>query len=338
MAILSRFDTPGLLDELSEDHRLAWSRMVAGMIDEFTDGQFPQFYNPTVEDTPAGVTPAPIVWPAFPARVLREEGSGAARWDRADSSRREQDEYCEWSVERDDDGKITRITFTTEVPEYWEHAAENDPSLLLELYRRFVDPRVELGDLFDDREEYVRQNPWNRSTEGRLAHLVQNTNNLFAAIALVAQATILREREDGTPVTDRQELVACARLGDPFRNSDPQIAEVVNDAATLGNEVALLDPVGLYLDGLQSAGMETPDGADAAEFWQVERGAPGHAVRASFEVPEGHGFVVGDIKIDGRPIARGAQVADKVRVRIGAVVKPGDHQPVRLRCGVRVGS
>lgn len=329
MAILSHFDTPGRLDELSENHRLAWSRKVAGMIDQFT-GAFPQFYNPTVEDTPAGLTPAAIAWPAFPARVLREEGPGPARWDRADGSRDEQDEYCEWSVERGDDDKITRITFTTEVPEYWEHVAQNDPDLLLELYHRFVDPRVEPDDLFDG-GEYVRPNRWNRSTEGRLAHLLQGSNNLFAAIALVAQATILRE-EDGRPVTDRQELVVCGGLGDPFRNSDPQIAKSVNGAATLGHEITLLDPIGLYLDGLLSAGIETRDGADAAEFWQVERGAPSHTVRASFAVPEDRGYVVGDIKINGRPITRGAQVADKVRLRIGAVVKPGDHQPVRRPC------
>jgi hypothetical protein len=333
MAILSRFDTPGRLDELSGDHRLAWSsRKVAGMFDQFTS-DFPQFYNPTVENTPAGLPPAAIAWPAFPARVLREEGPGAASWDRADSSRDEQDEYCEWSVERGDDGKITRITFTTEVPEYWEHVAENDPDLLLELYHQFVDPRVERRDLFDGGEKYVRRNRWNESTEGRLAHFVQRSNTLGAAIQLVAEATILRERDDGTPVTDRQELVVCGGLGDPFRNSDPQIAEIVNDAATLGNEITLLDPVGLYLDELQSAGMETPDGADAAEFWRVERGAAGHAVRASFAVPEDRDYVVGDVEVNGRPIARGAQVADKVRIRIGAVVKPGEHRPVRRRCG-----
>ena len=331
MAIVDRFDTPGRLDELSEDHRLAWSEKVAGMFDQFT-GDFPQFYNPTVEDTPSGLTPAPIAWPAFPALVLREEGPGAARWDRADSSRELQDEYCEWSVERGEDGKITRITFTTEVPEYWEHVAQNDPDLLLRLYHQFVDLRVEPDDLFDG-EDYVRRNLWNCSTKGRLAHFVQQSNTLEAAIRLVAEATILRAREDGTPVTDRQELVDCAGLGEPLRNSDPQIAEVVNDAATFGNEITLLDPLGLYLDEFLSAGMETRDGADAAEFWQVERGAPGHAVRASFAVPEDRGYVVGDIKIDGHPIMRGGQVADNVRVRIGAVVKPGDHQPVRRRCG-----
>ncbi len=333
MAVLSQFGTPGRLGELSGAHRRAWSEKVAGMFDQFPTRDFPQFYNPTVENTPAGLAPAPIGWPAFPACVQRQVGPGPARWDRADSSRDVQDEYCEWSVERGDDGKITRITFTTEVPEYWEHVAQNDRGLLLELYHQFVDPSVELDDLFDDREKYVRDNRWNRSTEGSLAHLVQGTNNLFAAIALVAQATILRERDDGTPVTDRQELVRCGGLGEPCRNSDPQIAEIVNRAAGSRMEVTLLDPVGLYLDGLLSAGMETPDGADAAEFWQVERGTAGHAVRASFAVPEDRDYVVGDIKINGRPIARGAQVADEVRVRIGAVVKPGDHHPVRRRCG-----
>ena len=335
MAILSRFDTPGRLAELSQDHRFAWSREVARMIDEFAR-DFPQFYNPTVENTPAGLPPASIAWPAFPARVLREEGPGAASWDRADNSRDEQDEYCEWSVERGDDGKITRITFTTEVPEYWEHVAQNDPDLLLELYHQFVDPRVKRDDLFDG-GTYVGGNQWNTSTEGRLAHFVQQSNTLGAAIRLVAEATILRVRENGTPVTDRQELVVCARLGNPFRNSDPQIADIVNKAAALGDEITMLDPIGLYLDGLQSAGMETPDGADAAEFWQVERGAPGHAVRASFEVPEDRGYVVGDIEVNGLPITFGAQVADKVRVRIGAVVKPEDRQPDRLPCGVQVG-
>lgn len=150
---------------------------------------------------------------------------------------------------------------------------------------------------------------------------------------LVAEATVLRRRDDGTPVTDRQELVICGGLGDPFRNSDPQIAEIVNDAASLGTEVTLLDPMGLYIDGLLTAGMTTPDGADASDFWQVERGKPDFAVRASFSVPEERGYAVGDITISGRPITRGAQIADKVRVRTQAVVKPGNHQPVRKRCG-----
>jgi hypothetical protein len=335
MAIVDRFDTPGRLDELSENHRLAWSEKVVASKFKHFSRRFPQFYNPAVEDTPAGLMPELIEWSAFPVRVVAEVGRGAASWDRADSSRLAQDEYCEWSVERGDDGKITRITFTTEVPEYWEHVAQHDRNLLLKLYRQFVDPNVELDELFDGEGKYDRLNQWNRSTEGRLAHLMNPASTLGAAIRLVAEATILRVR-DGKLVTDRQDLVVCGGLGDELRNSDPQIAEIVNGAAKAGSEITLLNPVGLYLDG-RSAGMETPDGVDAAEFWEVERGAPGHAVRASFAVPEDRDYVVGDIKVDGLPITFGAQVADKVRVRIAAVVKPGDHQPDPLPCGVQVG-
>lgn len=330
MAVLTGFDTPARLAELSDADREAWSATVAEMVDAFA-GRFPQFYDPTAGETPDALAPVHIAWSAFPARVLREEGPGPARWERADADRGEQDEYCEWSVERGGGGTITRITFTTEVPEYWRHVATHDPDRLLELYREHVDPRVALDDLLDG-TRYDPRNRWNRLTVGRPAHLAQSTNFLSAAVQLVAEATILRRRADGTPVADRQELVACARLGDQFRNSDPQIADIVNHAAELGAEVTLLDPLGLYLDGLLSAGMQTPDGADAADFWHIERGTPEHALRASLAVPEERGYAVGDIRIGGRPIAFGAQVADKVRIRISALAKPADHQPARRPC------
>jgi hypothetical protein len=328
-AVLPRFEPPGRLDDLPSKALSAWTEKVNEIFEKFTR-RFPQFYNPTVDATPPGLTPAVMAWPAFPARVIRELGDGPARWEHADESRDEQDEYCEWSVERGRDHKITRITFTTETPEYWEHVAQHAPDRLLELYRTHVNESVEERDLFRD-GIYVRRNKWNRSTSGGLAHLVQASNNLEAAVQLTAEATVLRERSDGTPVSDRQELVACGGLGDPFRNSDPQIAEIVNDAAALGTEVTLLNPVGLYLDGLLSAGMETPDDTDPAKFWHVERGADGFAVRARFEVTD-RDYVVGDIEINGRPIAHGAQVADKVRIRTAAIVKPGTHQPKRQPC------
>jgi hypothetical protein len=329
MPVLARFDTPARLAELSEPNRQTWSDRVADLVSPLAR-EFPQFYDPTADDTPAGLVPATIAWPAFPARVQREVGPGPTRWDQADSSREEQDEYCEWSVERVGD-MITRVTFTTEVPEYWAHIATHDEGLLLELYQTHVDPSVTRNDLFVG-DEYQPTNQWNDSTSGRLAHLVQGSNNLGAAVQLVAEATVLRRHKDGTPVLDRQELVDCGGLGNPFRNSDPQIAEIVNDAAALGTEISLLDPMGLYLDGLITAGMKTPDGADASEFWHVERGTPQHAVRASFHVPEGRGYAIGEIKISGRPITRGAQVADKLRIRTAAIVKPGQHQPIRKPC------
>jgi hypothetical protein len=78
--------------------------------------------------------------------------------------------------------------------------------------------------------------------------------------------------------------------------------------------------------------MATPDGDDPAAFWTIERGDADHALRARYEVPPGRGYTVGDITIEGRPIRFGAQLADRVAVRVRAVAKPGPHQPQRVSC------
>ena len=55
-------------------------------------------------------------------------------------------------------------------------------------------------------------------------------------------------------------------------------------------------------------------------------------MRASFAVPEGLSYKVGDIEFNGRKIRFGAQLADRVRVRVGVIVKPAGHQPQPQPC------
>lgn len=327
MLTLDAFSTPG---KITDSNPEAWSNRVAELV-AFFARDFPQFYNPLEEETPADAQVEKLWWRAFPLRIIREGASFGTRWQRADASRDEQDEYCEWSVERNSDNKITRVTFTTEVREYWEHLAETNPDQLLELYRDLVSPEVEMDDLLNG-GRYNPANPWNSSTESAIVHLKQRNNNLGAAVDLVAKATILREDEDGNRVTSRTGIVDCGKLGDSRRGSDPQIAFVVNHAAAQGSELTLEDPAGLYLEALQVGGFETPDGTDPLEFWTVERGSTSHCLRASFSVPDDLGYTVSDIEIFGVPILFGAQLADRVLVRVNAVVKPGQHQPEPQPC------
>jgi len=329
MTFLARFDLPADLDELTAQARQSWSDFLTFHTEQFAS-RFQQYYNPRTVETPNGLAPTAIVWSASPARLgtLPDE----VRWATADTNRDEQDEYCEWLTTRNGDGKVTKVTFTTEVPDYWDHIAEHSPDLLLSLYHDLVSPDVQLSDLLDADGNYLRSNTWNDSSGSPgIAHLRQGSNNLLAALDLVANATILRH-VNGQLVTDVQHLVSCGGLGDPRRNSDPQIADAVNDAAALGAEVTLANPLGLYLDGLQVGGIVAPDGADAAAFWKIERGTSQRAVRATFEVPEERGYAVGDLTIHGAPIRWGAQVADKVRVRVEALVKPGNHRPQPQAC------
>jgi len=329
MATLPAFRPPADLSDLSDAGRSAWSAAVGTIFDRFL-ADHPQFYDPTRRDVPSGTFAASVPWPAFPARVARESTSEEGRWRQADEDRGEQDEYCEWSTEKRNDGKIVRVTFTTEVPEYWEHVAAQDPARLVELYRDLVSPDVRRDELFAN-DVYNPLNARNASSTTRLAHLTQDSNTLGAAVDLVARATVLRERA-GRPVENQQELVVCSRLGNPFRQSDPQIAHAVNSQAAAGNEITLRDPVGLYIDAFDPTGLEAPDGADPASFWSIERGDAQHAVRARFEVPSERDYVVGDLKLAGRPVAFGAQLADLVRVRATVLVAPAEHTSARLPC------
>lgn len=321
--MLSRFSTPG---RVADSHRAEWSAVVGRLISA-ADRQFAQFYDPTVTDTPQGLDPSSVVWSAFPASL---RAPPAKRFPTADGARRHMDEYCEWGVERNRAGKITRVTFTTEVPEYFEHLFKHDRARLVDLYQTLVSPKVKARDL-ERNKRYRRANVWNSTTKGRPAHLVQASNNLGAAVQLACQATILRQ-EDGEAVTTPQRLVECGALGNPLRNSDPQIASVLNEAARTGAEITLADPIGLYIEGLITGGMATPDGANPASFWKIERGRAGHAVRAAYEVPKGRRYVVGDITIGGRPIEWGGQLAVRVRIRIDALVRPGSHEPRPRPC------
>lgn len=327
---------PGEVDDLQGEAVEGWSDKVSGWLtDAIAAGDFDAgptpFYNPL--DEPLDATTETVIWPALSGKLralshLTEE----ARWQLAEGQRfRRQDEYCEWTVTRDDQRRITRVTFSSEVFEWWEHIAQTDEKLLLDGYEGLVGVRPPLDDLFVG-NSYNPRNPWNDGTRGPLVHLGQPNNNLQAAVSLAAAATVVRER-NGKVVTDTQVLMACANLGDKDRFSDPSIATAVNAKAALGARISLANPPGLYLLGIRTEGMRLPEGhedLDLADFWVPDRGKKGRTVRAHFEVPEGR-FFVSDILLDDKPITTGAQLAQRVDVflnvlengaGLAAVVKP----------------
>jgi hypothetical protein len=318
---LARFATPG---NVQDSHPDAWSKTVREMVDEFL--AFPQFYDPTRSNTPAGAPVAPVIWPAFPGDL---KAAPSQRFAVADGNRDVHSEYCEWGVERRA-GKITRVTFTTAVPEYFEHLFEHDKAALLKHYRKATGEKVQPAEL-EHQGVYHERNVWNGPAATRPVHLIQQNNTLGAAVRLAAEATVLRE-ENGQPVKSKQRLVVCGGLGEPLRNSDPQIAAIVNDAASRGDEITLNDPPGLYIDSLITGGMTTPDGTDPRKFWKRELGDAGHWLRARFEVPAQLGYTVSDIRIGGRRIQFGGEIAMRVRVRLEALVKPASHNEPPQPC------
>ena len=330
MPVLQSFALPAQLPEPADADRAAWNARVGRVVADLADA-FPQFFDPTATDIgPDAMAPA-IAWTAFPATLLEGRPRTSSGGATPMPPRQVQDEYCEWGVERDRDGVLTRVTFTTEVPEYFDHLAARDEARLLATYHELVGPHVKAEELVVG-GTYRRDNVHNSSTEGRPAHLMQETNTLFAALVLAAQATVLRHDADGEPVTSAMALVRCGRLGEPRRNSDPQIAAAVNDAAATGAEISLQDPFGLYIDRLllgacggPTAGIRPSSGSSSGERPST-RCAPATPSR------RGSASGSGTATADGRRIEFGAQLAERVVVRLTALVRPAGHRPRRQPC------
>lgn len=324
---LDHFDPPGHLDDFSPQEQAAWSAWISDAVDAavrgypddyLNDAPRAQFFNPTRVDLADDQQSADITWIAFPKQVADSAVSDLQRWRRADATRDLQDEYCEWSVDRDPASeKITRVTFTCEGPEYWQFLAESSPQKALELYRQFISPNVELDDLFVG-GRYAVRNQWNNSTDNGAMHLIQASNTLQAEIELAGGSSVVRVI-DGRPLTGEQELIRCGQYGAPGRNSDPHIGAVANSVTRRQADLTLANPIGLYFADLLTAGWSSPDGSDPKSYWTYVRGIDAHPVRAIYEVPAEGGFAVGDIKIGGRPIQFGAQIADYINMKLTAI-------------------
>lgn len=279
---------------------------------------------------------------------------------------RRHDEYCEWFAERDPaTGRTTRYVFTCEGPEYWRFIAggtgavddgnvppaarvDGDRQLLLRLYRTLVGPQVELDDLFhqedvcyrvDERTvevfraagEYNPNNKWN-TTHG-LVHLTHPSNTLSAEIFLGADASIPRAGRDGRPVTGAGRLICCAGYGEPNRSSDPTIGADINDLVRSGLSVSLRDPIGLYLDGLDTTGLSGPHGEDVSGWWRPVRGAGGLVLRAEFAPPADATFGLDDVLVNGEPLTRAGQLAELITMSLyGIAADLGAGAPPAIGC------
>ena len=381
-----RYDPPAFMTDFDgiPGQLQAWSDAMSGWVDEIivqvqqqlgAGGQC-QFYNLVTNPQPGPLLEQEVIWAGFP-KMLRVLYGTQKAFELADNklypltqandpSRegfytgaiwntlfyRPMDEYCEWRVEKNEAGKIVKVTFTSEPPEYWQalhgdtladmngnpkYPTVGDPKKLLDLYRELVSPDVQMADLvcpFDFVDETDPKNPvviyakggynpynkWN-STHG-IMHLGQPNNSLSAEVGLGALATVIFHGRTEAPVVVGEALVAAGRLGGPNRTSDPTISATVNDLARLGAAITLRNPVGLYMDSINLTGFEDPSGQQIPrEFFKVIRGdeKDGLIERAVFEVPKSEGYVVGDIKIAGVPIRYGGQIAEHIKVKLVGV-------------------
>ncbi|HYP23177.1 MAG TPA: hypothetical protein VEV43_06365 [Actinomycetota bacterium] len=303
MPFVTRFDTPGSLRDAPDGSPFYddWHAYVAGLTARVTPGSGGgEFFDPSEADFLPAAKRA-LVWMGFPRdlMVTTHRDSRAAAFA-AGEVRAVQEEYLEWHVTRSR-GKITKVVFVTETPDYWRALAVRHPDVVLRLYRELVSPSVTMADLFPGGGPYDPGNQWN-TTRG-IVHFVQSINRLDAAIGL-AQNSV-----NSAPALDNYDVPP----GDQT-SADPRVQLDVGTLARKGLSLTLAEPIGLYILGWDTTGWSKPDGSPVGDYWTIRRGVPGAALRVELAVPKSEGFVLGDIRIGGRPIRTGGEIAEHVTV------------------------
>ncbi|NMG07909.1 hypothetical protein [Brasilonema sp. UFV-L1] len=388
MANNFRFDLPGFQndfqpgeEQLEQLLRSRWNEDVNRMTERLLQNEpwnftnqptLTDYYNPRTTEVPKEAATVPITWTAYPNRIKFEKPEAGRRkhWEYADNGvpdpnyyppgpRGWQDEYAEWSVTRNAEGKITKVSLTSETREYWYALWDVAPHIVLRLYKQLVSEQVKLEDLYlrdssrnpiidpqTGRPAYNELNKWNDKSTNGLAHLIGNFNYQYGAMFLGAQSTILRQDEQGHPITDASQLVNWGLHATGNRNSDPFISARVNDLVRSGVRVTLKNPIGLYIQepnfGTYELPFDAPDDAKPSDYWKVIRGRKRQAgeaydliLHAVYEVPPELGFTVSDISIGGFPIEYGAQIAETLQI---AVIGEGIPQQTPPKSYGRVAS
>jgi len=313
MALVTRFDTPAsIIDTAVAAFFDDWSDYIKSHLNtnSGTGTAVGEFVDPSEFDFTI-TAERPLVWMAFPRQVLvdnRDDRRAAFTFaDSLPATRDPQNEYCEWHVARNKDGKITKVTFVSESPEYWQRLWNLDRPAVVNLYRTLLNnPGITEANLEFAGPGHVYNKFNNFNTTDGIVHLIQGINTLTAAMGL-AQDSI----HTGTARDNYETVPPTLRT-----NVDPRVKFDIGALVRKPLSLTLREPIGLYITGFDDTGWTKPDGSPVGNYWTIVRGVAGMALRVVYQVPPGEGFVVGDISIGGRPIEWGGQIAEHVTVTV----------------------
>jgi hypothetical protein len=288
----------------------SWSNQIDTLLGTVSGARF---YNARIDNVDV-VAEHSLAWMGFPRRLMVINRDDRPLAFQQGDNRWEEHEYCEWHVTRNRGGKITKVVFVTEAPEYWDALWAANPARVLSLYKSLVSSAVVAADLTTGGGGYNHSNRWN-TTDG-IVHFIVGDNTLGAAIS-EAKGSI------SSPFRDNYEAPG-------FRDTsvDPRLILDMNVLGRTGLLVTLREPIGLYIAGYNDDGWTKPNGAPVGDYWRITRGSPGEILRLEYEVPASAGFVVGDIRIGGRRIEWGGQIAEHITCTIAGVAGTWARAPV----------
>ncbi|MEV8372764.1 hypothetical protein AB0P21_08495 [Kribbella sp. NPDC056861] len=310
MSLVGKFATPGSIQDvpvgspLYERWHTTIDRLIAPSTSLSGDGAY---VDPSERDLDVTATRA-YTWTGFSRPLLMKHRDDRTAAFAAGEQRSTQIEYLEWRVDRDADGVIVRVTFTTETPEYWKLLAAVDRDRVVELYQELVDPAVRAGDLFGANGKYNPLNRWN-TTDG-IVHYVMPINSMKDLLGVSQEV-----EKTGTALDGYDALPYGRETG-----ADARINVDLWSINRKGYAVATEDPPGPLMIDWDDSGWTDLAGDPVEDHWTVVRGKRGAALRVVYEVPAAAGYRVGDIRIGGRPVAFGGQLAEHVIMSAHGVI------------------
>ncbi len=246
-----------------------------------------------------------------------------------------QDEYVEWNVERDNAGKVTKITFTTELYEGLEALAAVSQQALVqgvkdiipnanptteELFGPRFDPTQATGDSRGEQfVQHRRMNPWNNGEKGILC-LGHRNSTMGALFSLVGDCAINKH------VVPAQACAISSCV--PGRNSDPSICAAAQNLSQSDRILSLIDPVGIQINELRGIWkingqqIDINDATSNSGVWTISR----NGRRAVLEVKDG--LTMGDDEM-----VTGAQVSRALFVGATVISAPEINAPAWARTG-----
>ncbi len=282
------------------------------------------------EELAVGTVPSitGVSWLAFPK-------TASVSFETIDQQRFSwQDEYVEWRTEKDDSGSVTRITFTTEFPEYYQALAEVSLDALIAGVKEVIpgaNPTVQelLGVSSDPIfgrslrfRNHLQHNPWNNGEKGILC-LTQQFNTLGALFNLLDKC--------GIPNPGVAPDTVCGIVGGacgPGRNSDPRVCSAAQTVTRNSQGLSLLDPAGINIVELQGVWringqrIDINDLTNNRNVWSLSRGGR----RAVLNVVDG-------LTLDGEAITTGAQVSQSLFVDAKVISAPETSLPDWAKIG-----
>jgi hypothetical protein len=358
------YDAPGRADELTAELRARWNETIARAYATQAAALKTRFFSLDPRALREPRRSDAVKWPGDPRKpafcVGEEMARKLADWGLT-GRRAVQLEYCEYMAvnARDASGALRpkRVEVTTEFREYWSCIAMHDPDRVRAMATQVLGARPSWKDLYgvadpraltpkareiafghacaghgNDRRLRVAgvpAQPTGRLNTERALFMTHPINGiddliyvvLFGAHAYAVEERGVRRRASGDDVFGAFGVphLAC-------NHSDPTISLGAYDVVYDGAQVALADPLGMYIRP-PNLELFSYRGAALPEDWvRFSRGVDGHFQRLVFGPPDGHEAFLDDITIAvgaaDEPLTGGYQLLRELEI--------GPH----LDCGV----